>query len=410
MDYPHLHRQPSEDLISLATPAEEYNEKDSRSTPVSHSSRPSLSISRSSTPSRSRPQGLDTRSGAPYYHKPSSTPARPPPAQVYSRISRPPASSRLCKLLKPWTPVILYAVTSMAFVAAFSLYRTELFTLLDELSSWLRADESYGHAVLFGLIFLTTIPPFPLYSTLIVLSGYTFGPWAGAIISYFSALLGALVVFIVSRILFRDSIGQWLNSYTGIKRVVRAIEKRPKLLFLIRLAPYPYNVMNCLLAASPTLTLHTYTVCTALSLFKVIIHTSIGASIHSFRDYHVTDPDSVDDESNADTLARMWTIIGIFLCAMILVYLSVVARRAVDEELDDEPIMNRDFGETEAFLSSSSTDVETGLSPECQVAERSTQMVTSPYRTSVPLIPSPTAGPGYSHTSHPDFRTLDSFP
>jgi hypothetical protein len=34
-------------------------------------------------------------------------------------------------------------------------------------------------------------------------------------------------------------------------------------------------VMNCLLAASSTLTLKTYTVCTALSLFKVIIHTSL---------------------------------------------------------------------------------------------------------------------------------------
>jgi uncharacterized membrane protein YdjX (TVP38/TMEM64 family) len=234
-----------------------------------------------------------------------------------------------------------------------------------------------------------------LYSTLIILSGYTFGPWAGAIISYFSALLGALVVFIVSRVLFRDSIGKWLNSYTRIKRVVRAIEKRPKLLFLIRLAPYPYNVMNCLLAASPTLTLHTYTVCTALSLFKVIIHTSVGASIHSFRDYHVTDPDSIDDEGSADQLARMWTIVGILLCLAILIYLSVVARRAVDEELDDEPITSRDSEETESFLSSSSSDLESGFSSspdECQrpmaeVPFGAHKMVTSPYRPSRPLEP-----------------------
>jgi hypothetical protein len=135
-----------------------------------------------------------------------------------------------------------------------------------------------------------------------------------------------------------------------MKRVVRAIEKRPKLLFLIRLAPYPYNVMNCLLAAAPTLSFRTYTLCTALSLFKVIVHTSLGASIHSFKDYHVV-PDkgtnSPDGPSDADKVARMWTIIGIALCVAIFIYLSLVARRAVDDELDDE---NANAEETIRFL------------------------------------------------------------
>ncbi|KAF9484007.1 hypothetical protein BDN70DRAFT_928796 [Pholiota conissans] len=294
----------------------------------------------------------------------SSTFFRQPQSHTRSRSSYPPlphprSNSRLLATLRPWLPLIMYAITSLAFVVVFALYRTELFTYLDELSLWLRADEQYGHAVLFFLIFLTTIPPIPLYSTLIILSGYTFGPWTGAIISYFAALFGALVVFIISRSLFRDSIERWLQSYATIKRVVRAIEKRPKLLFLIRLAPYPYNVMNCLLAASPTLTLHTYTVCTALSLFKVIIHTSVGASIHSFRDYHM-DPDASRVDKGADMMSRLWTILGILLCVLILVYLSVVARRAVDDELDDYPVTARETEETIAFLSSDS-DTESAL-------------------------------------------------
>ena len=66
-----------------------------------------------------------------------------------------------------------------------------------------------------------------------------------------------------------------LNGTGWVKRVVRAIERRPQLLFLIRVAPYPYNLMNAVLAVSPTLTFKTYFVCTALSLFKVslqIVH------------------------------------------------------------------------------------------------------------------------------------------
>lgn len=206
------------------------------------------------------------------------------------------------------------------------------------------------------------------------MSGYTFGPWTGAIISYFAALSGALFVFIVSRALLRNSIARWLNSYTTIKRIVCAIEKRPKLLFLIRLAPYPYNVMNCLLAAAPSLTLHTYTVCTALSLFKVIIHTSLGASIHSFRDYHLqTSVKGAEEDQNADMVARMWTGAGILLCVLILVYLSIVARRAVDEEIGDgDPLTTReDSEERTAFLSPDpSSDLERGRA-----------MAESPFRT-----------------------------
>jgi hypothetical protein len=86
--------------------------------------------------------------------------------------------------------------------------------------------------------------------------------------------------------------------------------------------------MNCLLAASPILTLKTYTICTALSLFEVIIHTSPGASIHSFKDDHVVVP-SKDGGTNVDganTAARVWTIVDIVLCVAIFIYLSIVAQ------------------------------------------------------------------------------------
>jgi hypothetical protein len=48
-------------------------------------------------------------------------------------------------------------------------------------------------------------------------------------------------------------------------------------------------------------------------------------------------------------VARMWTIVGVTLCVAIFVYLSYVARKAVDEELDDESAEDE---ETLAFLPS----------------------------------------------------------
>ncbi|RDB22613.1 Golgi apparatus membrane protein tvp38 [Hypsizygus marmoreus] len=293
----------------------------------------------------------------------------------YSR----PRGLRIANLIRPWLPLILYAITSFAVVIAVALYKAEVFNRLDELSLWLQSDVQFGYAMLFFLIFLTTFPPIPLYSTLITLSGYTFGPWTGAIISYFAALAGALTVFIISRTFFRDCISRWLSSTLTVKRVVRAVEKRPKLLFLIRLAPYPYNVMNCLLAASPTLTLRTFAICTALSLFKVIIHTSMGASIHSFKDYHVVDP-NIAGEEHEHTIGELWTALGIALCIAILVYISIVARKAVDNELDDEPITSYDAEETTGFLTQSdSLDLEAGSAQE--------PMAESPFRHAEHLIP-----------------------
>ncbi|KAI0676890.1 hypothetical protein C8Q78DRAFT_960662 [Trametes maxima] len=308
-----------------------------------------------------------------------ASPASLPSSTTYTR----PRGLRIANLLKPWIPIILYVMTTLGFLAAVSFWKVEVFQGLDRLSHWLQSDIYLGYAVIFALIFVTTFPPVPLYSTLIILSGYTFGPWTGAIISYWASLAGALVVFTVSRTFFRASISRWLSCTVTIKRIVRAIENNPKLLFLIRLAPYPYNVMNCLLAASPSLTLRTYTICTALSLPKLIIHTSIGSSIHSFASYHVTRPAGsvpASTEDEGSTLSHYSTIAGLVLCLAIFVYLSYITRKAVDEELQDEDALDARYAEERvAFLAregSASLDIEE-------------HMVEAPVRTPLAIRPLP---------------------
>lgn len=194
------------------------------------------------------------------------------------------------------------------------------------------------------LSLLSSLAPLPLYSTLQVLSGYTFGVWTGSVISYFSALVGALFVFSLSRYIpsLRNAITSCMAHSRALQRVVRAISRKPSLLFLVRLAPYPYNVLNALLAGCPRLSFRTYTTCTALSLLKVIIHTSVGAGIKSFAEYHVSpkpggsNAEADEEEARRTFLGQVSSIGGIVLCIGLAVYLSIIARRAVDEELDEE--------------------------------------------------------------------------
>lgn len=93
-------------------------------------------------------------------------------------------------------------------------------------------------------------------------------------------------------------------------------------------------------------------ICTALSLFKVIIHTSIGAGIRSFSAKKESDVQEEED----DTWSKVWTIGGISLCVALFIYISVVARRAVDDELDDE-IPGSVSEERVAFLDAEDDDV-----------------------------------------------------
>ncbi|GJJ07382.1 hypothetical protein Clacol_001584 [Clathrus columnatus] len=213
------------------------------------------------------------------------------------------------------------AWNSIGFLIAIAFWKEELFTWLDNLSHYLQNEG--------------VTAPFPLYSTLIVLSGYTFGTWPGAVVSYLSALSGAVIVFLLSRHYLRDTMSHLLTHTTSLKRAVRAIERKPQLLLLIRVAPYPYNLMNVLLASSHTLSFSTYFWCTALSLCKIVIHTSIGAGIHSFAAHHLKDH-AQQQQQDDDGLSTVFTICGITLCIAIFIYLTYVARRAVNDELNEE--------------------------------------------------------------------------
>ncbi|CDZ96370.1 Predicted membrane protein [Phaffia rhodozyma] len=253
--------------------------------------------------------------------------------------------------LTPYVPFACWAATSLGFLMGFTFWRAELFSALDNLSNALVEQGILGQFIMGFLIFLTTFPPVPLYSTLIILSGYGFGAWTGFIISYTAALVGALVVFLLSRFLFRASMIRLLSRSPSLARVIHAIERKPSLLFLIRLAPYPYNLLNTLLASSRTLTLKKYTTITAISLGKLIIHTTVGSTIHNWGDYHSDTglSDSIEgseqdkispeewdlmkqNEKRGETLRKAWSIIGIILCIALFVYLTHVARRAVNDQ------------------------------------------------------------------------------
>lgn len=263
----------------------------------------------------------------------------------------------------PWlgayVPLLIWLCISVCSSALVVLFHTHVFETLDALSRRLRELGIAGRIVMGAMIFLTTFPPLPLYSTLVVVSGFAFGMWQGFVVSYIAALVGAVTVFVLSRSLMRGWMIRVLSKSGGLRRVVHAIEKRPQLLFLVRLAPYPFNLLNTLLASSSTLTLRTYVLCTALPLFKLLVHTALGSSIQNFATFNGAEIPRVA------RIHHIAGITGLVLCIIVLIYIAWATQRAVDEieDADDLEI------ESEKELS---TDEETGASKSVSIAKGDT--------------------------------------
>lgn len=117
--------------------------------------------------------------------------------------------------------------------------------------------------------------------------------------------------------------------------LLHILPSKPHLLLLIRVAPYPYNLLNVILASSPCLSLRTYTACTALSLCKLVLHTWIGAGLHDLSELHgagagAGDGKELSPEDQQRQDVRWYsTCFGVVLCISLFFYLTHLAKRAV---------------------------------------------------------------------------------
>ncbi|KAF9950550.1 hypothetical protein BGZ70_001307 [Mortierella alpina] len=123
----------------------------------------------------------------------------------------------------------------------------------------------------------------------------------------------------------------------SLKSVVKAVEKRGfKLMILIRLAPYPFNVMNALLSATH-IPLSTFALATALSLTKLALHVYIGSTLSSLAGPSPTTPPPTSEDGQVpvtDTHGRnlkiFVMIISMLLGIAVGAYVWMVAKREIE--------------------------------------------------------------------------------
>ncbi|KAJ3342020.1 hypothetical protein HDU93_003542 [Gonapodya sp. JEL0774] len=168
--------------------------------------------------------------------------------------------------------------------------------------------------------------------------------------AYFGGLLGASACFLASRRLFKGYGERIAKKYPGLGSVLRAVEGGGLgFLIVVRVAPYPFSLMNVLLSTT-RISFLTFFIATAISLLKIALHVYIGSTVH----------DLADLERTGGHPAKIAGMVGGFIVSVaVFIYLAIVVRRKVGERTaeQDEPDVEADIEEDSVRSSSPMSSV-----------------------------------------------------
>ena len=146
----------------------------------------------------------------------------------------------------------------------------------EQIKIWV--DQAGPYAPVYFMLLFALSALFLIPATVMVLAGsIMFGPWWGAFYNVLGATLGAVCVFLVARYIARD----WAlrNAGKRLRSVMHgASQEGWKFVLFIRLAGFPYFVLNYILGATPLRLWH-FTVGTILGLAPSM--TAVGYAAHS---------------------------------------------------------------------------------------------------------------------------------
>ncbi|KNC87219.1 hypothetical protein SARC_00654 [Sphaeroforma arctica JP610] len=214
--------------------------------------------------------------------------------------------------------VLLVTVTLILIVCSF-IFKDSLLKHLGEFAEIIRDAGTLGILICWFLVVITSVPPMPGYSASIITCGYLYG-YKGFFLAYFGALAGATFAFTGGRWLFKEQVERKLMDQPRMSALAATIAVADfKMLVLIRIAPYPYTILNVLFSVTD-IPLTQFVAATAISLVKVIIHVSVGVSLSSLD----------NDTRETSTGEYLLLIFGGILTVYLTFYAYKVSQAAVD--------------------------------------------------------------------------------
>ena len=150
--------------------------------------------------------------------------------------------------------ICLYVVAFVVVAIAVLLFTTDWFIYFEAFANWMQTQGSLGMLLVGGCCILCSFPPVPGFSLVVILGGFTFG-WLGFIPVALGTFVGGMLCFVVARAMCAGCMASIVQSHQSLVLVNKILHKAVVegnfgTLVLLRLAPYPYNIMNTVLGLS----------------------------------------------------------------------------------------------------------------------------------------------------------------
>ncbi len=188
-----------------------------------------------------------------------------------------------------------------------------------------------GGAIAFVLIYITATVAFLPGSILTLGGGAIFGLFLGSIYVFISATIGATLAFLVGRYLARGWISKKIAGNEKFAAIDNAVgQEGLKIVFLTRLSPiFPFNLLNYGLGITGV-SLRDYVLASVGMIPGTIMYVYFGSlgNINTICN---------GGGSNANPVAE-WAIriIGLIATVAVTLYVTKVARKALDESINIE--------------------------------------------------------------------------
>ncbi|KAF4983011.1 hypothetical protein FZEAL_1483 [Fusarium zealandicum] len=137
-----------------------------------------------------------------------------------------------------------------------------------------------GWILAFMLVFATSFPPVVGYSTASTIAGFVYGFPLGWPIVASGCTLGALCAFLASRTVLSKYVDRMVgrdHRFIALGQVLR--QEGIWYLTAIRFCPLPFSLSNGFLATIPSITPLAFTLSTAISSPKLLVHVFIGSRL-----------------------------------------------------------------------------------------------------------------------------------
>lgn len=195
---------------------------------------------------------------------------------------------------------------------------------------WIQGLGAVG-AIAFMVLYAVATVAFLPGSILTLGAGVVFGVVEGSIYVFIGAMIGAILAFLVGRYLARDWVSQKIEGNDKFRAVDKAVGREGvKIVLLTRLSPvFPFNLLNYGFGVTGV-SLKDYIIGSCGILPGTIMYVYIGSLAGSLA--------TLGGDNQPSDPVIQWTIriVGFIATVAVTLYVTKVARRALNEEIADE--------------------------------------------------------------------------